>query len=580
MKWHSAILFSLILSCSLKSNAQQKFSDQLNVANQYITQQFPQANYLNSSFTCKAIKQSPFATYLTFQQLYNEVPIENAILKITVNNGQEIISLKGNHYETADWNLGLPKSVMLPAQFMLPNGRATDQTYSLQPRIKIQGEEIIYVYTYNYEDSSRAHYTITTDENGELITIDDHKVYFSEADTTVITKVFLPDPLTSANVDYGFPYVDDNDNDIIELNNQAAFVTMKVQLEDGIFYIRNENIVLKDLNAPTTPVVTSELPEFLYTRSESGFEDVNTFFHLTNLNKDIIAAGYEDLQDFYIEVDPHGASGADQSFYISATVPSIQFGEGGVDDAEDADVIIHEYSHALSDHASPLSNSGLERRAIDEGYGDYFAASYSRKFSDFNWEDIFSWDGHNEFWFGRNANSNKHYPENNSDNIYASCEIWSGALMDIFDIIGKENTDLLVYESLYGSFPNMTMPDAAQIILAAEELIFDGAFYTPVFDALFARGLIYPNAIQNNNNHHVQILNTGGFATNNEPIFIQLETTESVTVHCYNMEGKLVDTFSGTGDFFEWNPQVDSKGLFIIEIIGANYTYAQTLIVY
>ena len=90
-----------------------------------------------------------------------------------------------------------------------------------------------------------------------------------------------------------------------------------------------------------------------------------------------------------VKFDPSGLSGADNSHYLGGS-GQLAFGEGGVDDAEDADVIVHEFGHALSDHASPLSNTGLERRAIDEGYGDYFAASYSRKFSDYNWENIFS----------------------------------------------------------------------------------------------------------------------------------------------------------------------------------------------
>lgn len=125
---------------------------------------------------------------------------------------------------------------------------------------------------------------------------------------------------------------------------------------------------------------------------------------------------------------------------------------------------------------------------MGEGYGDYFAASYSRMFSDYRWNFIFSWDGHNEFWAGRNANTNKHYPEDNSADYYSSSEIWSGALMDIFDAIGKENTDKIVLETLYGSFDNMSMPDAAQIILASEESIFGGLYYEEVYNALDARG--------------------------------------------------------------------------------------------
>ncbi|MEZ4916786.1 MAG: hypothetical protein R2836_07345 [Chitinophagales bacterium] len=55
-----------------------------------------------------------------------------------------------------------------------------------------------------------------------------------------------------------------------------------------------------------------------------------------------------------ISVDTHGNNGADNSFFSPATPLRLIFGEGGVDDAEDADVIIHEYGHAISHFAAPL----------------------------------------------------------------------------------------------------------------------------------------------------------------------------------------------------------------------------------
>ncbi|MFZ1591444.1 MAG: hypothetical protein WAT27_05130, partial [Chitinophagales bacterium] len=214
---------------------------------------------------------------------------------------------------------------------------------------------------------------------------------------------------------------------------------------------------------------------------------------------------------------------------------------------------------------------------IDEGYGDYFAASYSRKFSDYNWENIFSWDGHNEFWFGRNANTSKHYPEDNSDNIYAASEIWSGALMDIFDIIGKSNCDQLVYETLFGSFPNMTMPDAALLILNAEATIFGGLYYEQVYDALYARGLIYPNAVSNFTNNNIQILNTNGFAFFDEPLLIQFNQYTDVQLNCYSVDGKLLEQLQTSGTTISWKPELVQQGLYIIAIVTPTGTIATTI---
>jgi hypothetical protein len=577
LNWHIVIAFSFCSSFTQTIFAQNVTTPDVQFAESFIASRLNYDDLYMSNFVCVATRQSPYSTYYTFQQYFNQIPIENKMVKVGIDANHQLTVFNGNYQSTKDWTNRAIVAKQLNTAYLLPNGKFINANTILQPLIRVEENQPIYVYTYNLQDEDRSSYTIVVNEYDEIIELQDHKVFFAGEDSTVLTKVFLPDPLTTAGVTYGAPYVDDNDGDIAVLNDEAAIVPMQVFFEDGIFYLKNDNIVIKDINVPTTAVVTSTVPEFYFNRSESGFEDVNTFYHLTNLCNDIIAAGYTSLQDFYIEIDPHGASGADQSFYVSAAIPTIQFGEGGVDDAEDADVIVHEFGHALSDHASPLSNSGLERRAIDEGYGDYFAASYSRKFSDYNWENIFSWDGHNEFWFGRNANTSKHYPEDNSDNIYAASEIWSGALMDIFDIIGKTNCDQLVYETLFGSFPNMTMPDAALLILNAEATIFGGLYYEQVYDALYARGLIYPNAVSNFTNNNIQILNTNGFAFFDEPLLIQFNQYTDVQLNCYSVDGKLLEQLQTSGTTISWKPELVQQGLYIIAIVTPTGTIATTI---
>jgi hypothetical protein len=546
----------------------------------FVKQQFPQLLSSGNQLQCVAIKQSPLATYYTLQQTYYNYPVEQSIIKICIAANGKIQTMMGQFELTTTWNLPAAPQAKLMTDLSLPNGKLFPT--NIQPHINIRITDGLpeYVFIYDYQfPEDRTRYGLVTDINGNLLETNDYRSYFSIIDTTVTAKVFLPDPLTTASVDYGGEYKDLDDADNDALNNERADVTMQVQFEDGIFYLRNDSVQIKDLNTPIVPVVTGTLPEFNFTRSESGFEDVNVFYHITNFSNDILNAGYEGLQHFYIEIDPHGASGADQSFYISAAVPSIQFGEGGVDDGEDADVIIHEFTHAVSDQAASLSNSGLERRAMDEGYGDYFAASYSRKFSDHQWGQIFSWDGHNEFWFGRNADTDKHYPEDNSDNYYAASEIWSGALMDIFDLIGRENTDKLVLETLYGSFPNMTMPQGAQLILAAEELLFGGLYYDVVFNALDARGLINPVAITTTeNNGDIQFLNTAGFTNNSAPIVIVLPDNDQYVINCYNSAGQLIQQINGNGKVIEWQQERAYCGLLLIEVITSTQKASTTLV--
>ena len=68
----------------------------------------------------------------------------------------------------------------------------------------------------------------------------------------------------------------------------------------------------------------------------------------------------------------HG-TGADNSWF-SRPQDEIIYGDGGVDDAEDADIILHEIGHAIHDLLVPGFGGG-DTRALSEGFADFWAAS-------------------------------------------------------------------------------------------------------------------------------------------------------------------------------------------------------------
>ena len=70
----------------------------------------------------------------------------------------------------------------------------------------------------------------------------------------------------------------------------------------------------------------------------------------------------------------------DNSWYTPNT-KIITYGTGGVDDAEDAEVILHEYGHSIQDNQVPGFGSGAESGAMGEGFGDYWGASVSAQTS-------------------------------------------------------------------------------------------------------------------------------------------------------------------------------------------------------
>ena len=71
----------------------------------------------------------------------------------------------------------------------------------------------------------------------------------------------------------------------------------------------------------------------------------------------------------------------------------ITFGNGGVDDAEDLEVIWHEYGHAIQDDQVPGFGATHDANAIGEGFGDYWAFTMSEPVSGgFDPACIADWD--------------------------------------------------------------------------------------------------------------------------------------------------------------------------------------------
>ncbi len=310
-------------------------------------------------------------------------------------------------------------------------------------------------------------------------------------DSSGIGMVFIPDPLTTSGQVYGGLYVDNNDADSPELNNERRQVVLQdINWTGSLFELKGPYVDLQDREAPTDPIATSVSGDFSFTRSQQGFEDVMVYYHLDTFQRYVQACGFMNLQNGPIIADPHGLNLQDNSHFIPAGIDSrLGFGEGGVDDAEDADVIIHEYGHALSYAGSPGTNSGTERQGLDEGIGDYLAASYSKSISYTFWKNTFTWDGHNEFWPGRSASDPTLYPPS-SANLYQYGSIWASTLMEVHDVIGRSASDKVVLQSLYGNAGNMSLSDAALVIIDADSMLFGGAHYAQYQQAFCLRGIL------------------------------------------------------------------------------------------
>lgn len=367
------------------------------------------------------------------------------------------------------------------------------------------------------------------------------------------------------------------DYNFAALEQEQTWVSIPADFSNGTFNLLNDYFIIAEFSAPPTNATTSVSDTFDFNRSQLGFEDVNAFYHLNNFKNYWESLGFTDLGTQRILVDAHGNNGADNSFFSPTTPPRLVFGQGGVDDAEDADVLIHEYGHAMSSFASPGSNVDLERRALDEGFGDYLATSYSKQYDNFGANRVFSWDGHNEFWAGRMSNSNKTKQDISANqNIYFNGEVWSTTLNDLYQEIGATNTDILAIEVMYYNMPNTTISQAAENLFLADTLVFNGVHTCEIFDVLFARKFLvgscidFYSGIRNAYADHggAELLNTYGFTHYNQDLILRFNEApfSSGQVRLYDLNGSLLSSeMVHTNSHRLSYPQLPS-GIYFLEI--------------
>jgi hypothetical protein len=517
--------------------------------------------------------------HYTFIQTINGTPVYNAIVKINLSLAGDILSVFDNSISLNTANSNFPEP-SLAENFITKEiiSSKVEQVFfpsesGLIAAIMIQlGDKESYAHEY------------IIDSNGGILFARDLNVYFSSGkDSLVKAGVFLPNPIISAGVSYGYPYLDSNDEDIAELNAEIKEVEMLVTFVSDTFFLESPYVKITEHSSPSTTPAFSTIPEFNFTRSKTEFEDVNVYYHLNFYQHYIRSLGFENLASYQINVDAHAHNGADQSSFSPFFTPHrLNFGTGGVDDGEDAHVVIHEYAHAISESAAPSTNSGNERQALDEGLADYFAVSYSKSLNPHDWQKVFSWDGHNPFWTGRSAAVNKKYPQDLTFSIHANGEIWSSTLMQIQKEIGREVADRLMLQSLYSYSANMTMSAAAQLLIQADELLYNGVHRNTLCYFLNERGLFncFVN-VEKQAKHQFKIINSNAFASGKGNATITFPENSDYILSVFEFNGKTIQKIKiNNSSFYELSPQNLESGMYLFIIENTQTSYRFKLVKY
>jgi Zn-dependent metalloprotease len=209
---------------------------------------------------------------------------------------------------------------------------------------------------------------------------------------------------------------------------------------------------------------------FSFDRSSDGFSETMVYYYLDYAQRYIQSLGFTNVNN-RIQVYSANGTRQDNSWYTGNN-KQLTFGTGGVDDAEDAEVVLHEYGHSIQDNQKPGFGTSAEAGAMGEGFGDYWGATVGAQLSGgfqdaciADWDAV-SYDSRNPPCL-RRVDTSKHYPESVAGEVHADGEIWSGALWQIRGAIGAAKADKLILQHHFLLTVSASFNEAANALVTA-----------------------------------------------------------------------------------------------------------------
>jgi len=304
-------------------------------------------------------------------------------------------------------------------------------------------------------------------------------------------QVFYPNPVASLGDQ---SLTDQKDANYAAL--QSAYETVALTNLDGSGYLRGDwaNILGETGNPAFSGTNT-----FIYTRDDDRFEQVMAYYWVTEAQKYIQSLGFGstlgpiNMESQDIRINQYGI---DNSFSWDKH-DLLRFGKGGVDDAEDAEVILHEYGHAIQDsQMTPFGFGGsVEAGSIGEGFADYFAVTVTDVIAATadpacvaDWDSI-SYTSSTPHCL-RRVDTDLHYPDDLNGRVHHDGQIWSRALWDIRNALGNVKADTIILNAQFSFAPDTSMPAAAQATVDSAEQLY-GHGKAMIVQAIFeARGIL------------------------------------------------------------------------------------------
>jgi hypothetical protein len=307
-------------------------------------------------------------------------------------------------------------------------------------------------------------------------------------------SVFVPNPVQSLGDQ---TLTDQKDADAAV--PAAAYHQVTLTNLDGSGFLRGDwaAVVSETGNPAYSPTNT-----FRYTRHQDEFEQVMAYYWITESQKYIQSLGFG-VTRRAINNRPQAVRinqwGLDNSFATDHPKNELRFGKGGVDDAEDAEVVLHEYGHAIH-FAQNFSFDSEQAGAISEGFADYWAVTVGDVVAGAlgvpvraplacvaDWDSV-SYTSTVPHCL-RRVDRDLHFPADLNGEVHHDGQIWSRALWDIRRALGNARADTIILQGSF-DFPGTTMPELASRTVAAAQQLYGAAAAAVVTEAFADRGIL------------------------------------------------------------------------------------------
>jgi Zn-dependent metalloprotease len=426
--------------------------------------------------------ESVLGQHLVFQQNYRGVPVYGAQTAVHFNREGSIVAVNNSY---------LPGIELESVEPRLSEADAFGRVRDLLPRnSRAEAQGNLVVYDVDGTSVLAWHFTVATGgptwemfvgaQSGDLVGQPrDINRYVNGTG-----QVFKVNAVVATH-----------DNSLRDNNDAASAVPSSAYMLVTLMGLNNNGFLDGQYasSRKTRKRASSASNSFFFDRGDDGFSETMGYYYIDYAERYIQSSlGFANVNNRQ-QVFAVNRLKQDNSFY-SPSSKEISLGLGGVDDAEDAEVILHEYGHSIQDNQVPGFGSSLEAGSMGEGFGDYWGASIGAQFSGgFQDTCLAEWDATSYSSSNppclRRLDGTKHYPEDIVGEVHDDGEIWSAALWQIRGSIGPAAADKVIIAAHFLLSPKATFNQGANaLVTAAMSLGYTSAQVSSIRTILQNRG--------------------------------------------------------------------------------------------